>query len=120
MGDQTNAIRELNDRFRTNLPNRCDIPGRVMLTQGIQQLVDDEADPGKHLADLFRAIREFDHFDAGNDPHCEHDFGAIDFRGEKVFWKIDYYAPDLLHGSEDAADVTRTMRVLTIMLASEY
>jgi hypothetical protein len=31
-----------------------------------------------------------------------------------------YYAPDLQHGSDDSADTSKTVRVLTIMLASEY
>ena len=63
---------------------------------------------------------DFDTFDADNDPHHEHDFGAFDFLGERLFWKIDYCAPDLLHGSEDPADTGQTVRILTIMLASEY
>lgn len=40
--------------------------------------------------------------------------------GEKIFWKIDYYAPDLVHRSEDPFDTKQTVRVLTIMLAAEY
>lgn len=66
------------------------------------------------------AVRSFDSFDADNDPYREHDFGAFDFHGEKVFWKIDYYAPDLASGAEDPADPQSTVRVLTIMRASEY
>lgn len=40
---------------------------------------------------------------------------------EKIFWKIDYCADrSCARGSEDPADPTRSFRVLTIMLASEY
>ncbi|MCA9473297.1 MAG: DUF3768 domain-containing protein [Nitrospira sp.] len=117
---QAESVRSLNDRFRSNVPGVTDVPGRVMLTQGIRTLTDDEAEPGKLLPQLFKAVRDFETFDENNDPYQEHDFGAFDFEGEKVFWKIDYYAPDLLHGSEDPADTAKTVRVLTVMLASEY
>ena len=70
------------------------------------------------------AIREeverFNAFTADNDPNGERDFGAFTIEGKKVFWKIDYYAPDMAHGSEDPADPKQTVRVLTIMLAEEY
>ncbi len=113
-------IREQNDQFRGGLPAPSHVPGRVVMTQGIQELTDDPAEPGKHLASMFEVVRTFEAFDETNDPYGEHDFGAFDFLGQRVFWKIDYYAPDMLHGSEDPSDLENTIRVLTMMLAHEY
>ena len=55
-----------------------------------------------------------------NDPHREHDFGSFEIEGETYFFKIDYYALDMIGGSEDPADPEKTTRVLTIMRADEY
>lgn len=120
MSDATQTIRSLNDRFRQSIPSVCDVPGRFMLTQGIQSLCDTEAEPNAYLGELFARVRSYDAFHQDNDPHGGHDFGAFDFRGEKCFWKIDYYAPGLQWGSEDPSNIEKTMRVLTIMLANEY
>lgn len=65
-------------------------------------------------------VRSFTAFTRDNDPHLEHDFGSFEVRGEKLFWKIDYYDLDLTYGSEAPEDPSKTKRVLTIMLASEY
>jgi Protein of unknown function (DUF3768) len=48
---------------------------------------------------IIEAVAAFKDFSAGNDPHNEHDFGAIEVDGNKIFWNA---------------------RVLTIMLAREY
>lgn len=106
-------IRELNDAFRKDVP----FPrlGKTLLTRGVNALR-----PHK-VMQLFAHVREFDDFSADNDPYREHDFGSITFDGEKFYFKIDYYAkddPDL--GSEDPSDPTKTQRVMTVMLASEY
>ena len=71
-----------------------------------------KAEPGK----LSRAPKP------RNDPYGEHDFGAISTPGdESVFWKIDYYADDRVeYGADDPGDPSRSFRVLTIMLATEY
>ena len=120
MADKTkepkaDQIRDLNDRFRKG---DSSIPGQVLMTVGVQSLID--IDPQMRLGEVIVAVRSFNDFSEDNDPYGEHDFGAIDILGEKLFWKIDCYAPDMLHGSEDPTDTTKTVRVLTIMLASEY
>ena len=50
----------------------------------------------------------------------ERDFGAFTFRGEKIFFKVDYFDLNLEYGSEDPADASITARVVTIMLAEDY
>lgn len=117
---KTKAIRELNDELRKAVPNISDVPGRIVITSGIQALTGTDAEPGKHLPKLFDLTRSFDEFTDDNDPYGEHDFGALDFEGVRVFWKIDYYAPDMMHGAADPTDLEACIRVLTIMLAEEY
>ena len=103
-------IRALNDDFRAAGP----VSGSWMLTCGV------DARGAAFVAEAVRMVREFDGFGPNNDPHREHDFGSFELAGEKVFWKIDYYAPDLAGGSDDPADPSATRRILTLMLASEY
>ena len=55
-----------------------------------------------------------------NDPHGEHDFGAFEFDGTPVIFKIDYYDKDLNFHSPDPGDPAVTERVITLMLAEEY
>lgn len=69
---------------------------------------------------LFNKVRDFTDFNEDNDPHGERDFGVIEHRGERYFWKIDYYDLNLEVGSEDPADEHQTRRVLTVMRAEEY
>lgn len=102
-------IRALNDAFRRSMAG-----GRVMMTAGVDALSSDVK------ARVIRRVATFDAFTADNDPHGEHDFGAFVLVGQKFFWKIDYYDAAMEFGSDDPADSTKTTRVLTIMLASEY
>lgn len=104
------SIAEQNDEFR-----RRRFGGHHFITNGIQAMGSD------FIAQLLAAVAAYDHFTPDNDPYGEHDFGALTIEGERVFWKIDYYAKgDLTRGSEDPADPSRTTRILTIMLADEY
>lgn len=105
----TRLIRQLNDEFRTTLQG-----GRVMLTRGILSFSE------KTLDEIIRRTTSFTDFDDANDPHQEHDFIAFELAGAHIFVKIDYYAPNLQHGSDDPADPAKTARVMTIMMAEEY
>jgi hypothetical protein len=69
------------------------------------------------VARPWRAVKTFEGFTEDNDPYREHDFGALELQGERYFWKIDYYDRSLRFGAEDP---TETMRVLTLMHASEH
>lgn len=115
--DRTARIRALNDQLRTQVftnPGRIEGLFRVMLTPGIQALAPAELDQ------LAEQIATFDAFSPDNDPHGEHDFGAVEVAGERYFFKIDYYDLGLSAHSPDPADPKQTVRVLTIMRADEY
>lgn len=115
--EHTTKIRELNDLTRQQLflPHIIrTIPCKIVHTQGIEAFSEDER------YEIYKAVSEFTDFTEANDPHQEHDFGAINYQGHKIFWKIDYYDPDCHKGSIDPSNPEETMRVLTIMLASEY
>ena len=107
---QTAKIRALNDAFRM----RGDGLGSIMLTAGVQALA------GQDLAQILSAIRCYDSFSIEEDPWNEHDFGVLRVRGQRVFWKIDYYDPTLRNGADDPANPDTTYRAMTIMLAEEY
>lgn len=107
--DRASRISKLNDSFRKGRGE-----GQLFLTEGIIALGQGAA------AEVLALLRDFDDFSKDNDPYGEHDFGAFSYRGERVFWKIDYYDRSLRYGSEDPADPKVTTRVLTVMLAREY
>jgi hypothetical protein len=107
-------IRELNDAFRKG--ERPEL-GRIMITSGVRELV---AAWPLGVVGVYSMVQRFDQFERANDPHREHDFGSFEVAGETCFWKIDYYDRSLEGGSEDPADENKTLRVLTIMRASEY
>jgi hypothetical protein len=101
----------LNDKARKGL-----LPGstKMLLTRMVAAL------PDPTLLCLRSAIAQFDAFTEDNDPYGERDFGSLELEGERYFWKIDYYDRSLRFGAEDPSDTTETVRVLTLMHASEY
>lgn len=98
----TTKIATLNDLCRKAMG----VAGLLMQTQGINAL---------SLADqaAIRAnVEAFADFAPDKSPYLDHN-------GVRTFWKIDYYDTTLNQGSEDPSDPKQTVRVLTIMLASE-
>ena len=102
-------IKTLNDNFRKTFTG-----GRVVLTLGIN------TKPSNEIAEIIRKVKQFNNFTTANDPYEEHDFGSFDYKGQKIMFKIDYYDRNLQYLSEDPADASKTIRVMTIMLADEY
>ena len=73
-------IATLNDKFR-----RSFIGGEVLLSAGIAAMSSEDK------ANIVSLVQNFDNFNEGNDPYGEHDFGSFDYKGDKIFFKIDYY-----------------------------
>lgn len=103
-------IRALNDLMRQAGPSS----ERWMMTAGVL------AQGPEFMMRAVIMVQTYSAFDDSNDPYGEHDFGAFELAGKRLFWKIDYYDLDLRYGSDDPTDPNTTARVLTLMLASEY
>ena len=100
---EVSKIAILNDDFRRSGLG-------VVLTGGAQSVND--------VNGLMQAVRMYDRFEEGNDPWGEHDFGRIDWNGDKVFWKIDYYNRALDEWEDPTSP--ECQRVMTVMLSNEY
>src|SRR5450631_4482040 len=108
MEPKTAQIRALNDELRQHLP-----AGMAVITTRVAALGPEA------VARIVKTIEVYDDFCHANDPHEEHDFGAFDADGKRIFFKIDYYDPNLAVHSPDPSDPKVTKRVITIMLAEE-
>jgi len=102
-------VAALNDILRRSLSG-----GTLVLTAGVVAL-------GRERQQIILdAIAAFDGFETDNDPYGEHDFGAVEAAGERIFWKIDCFDRNRACASPDPADTSVTARVLSVMLAGEY
>ena len=59
----------------------------MLITRGVQALL--------RLDELMELVRKYDSFSADNDPYGENDFGSLQYAGQTMFWKFDYYDLDL-------------------------
>ena len=111
---KTAELAQLNDAFRRGDPS---VPGQRLITAGVVHLLN-QLDI--HAETLIQRVAQFNDFTDHNDPYGEHDFGVFEFHGHQLFWKIDCYDADYALGSDDPTDLSKTRRVLTIMLADEW
>lgn len=103
------VIAAQNDDFRKHLSK-----GTLVLTSGIR------SNTSEDIKGIITKVRNFEKFDESNDPYNEHDFGTFDYKGKKIFWKIDYYDTKFLYFSPNVSNPRVTNRVLTVMYADEY
>jgi hypothetical protein len=103
---------EIIARLNDSLRKTCE-GGTVVITRNARGL------EGFNAPDLVKALAEYDGFDEDNNPHGERDFGDFALFGADLFFKIDYYDPDLKFGSDDPADSRITHRVITIMTEAD-
>jgi uncharacterized protein DUF3768 len=111
MDSKTARIRALNDQLRQHLTG-----GMAVITPGVAALGPEAV----AVERIVKTIAVFDDFCHANDPHEEHDFGAFEADGHRIFFKIDYVDTNLTYHSPDPSDPSVTQRVITIMLAEEY
>jgi hypothetical protein len=104
-----NLVRLLNDVFRSTFNG-----GTVVISRMVASL------ERAQRYQVINAVRDCCDFTKDNDPHGEHDMGFIKIFGETYIWVISYYDKTMLYASPDSSDPTVTVRVLTIMHASEY
>ena len=102
-------IATLNDKFRRSFIN-----GEVLLSAGIAAMSSEDK------ANIISMVQNFNDFTPSNDVYGEHDFLSIDYKGNKIFAKIDYYDLNYEFMSENPANPDITNRVLTILLSCEY
>lgn len=102
------SIKARNDRLRKTLIS--DSKNRIVVTASVNASENREA--------IIEAVRLFDNFTEANDPHGEHDMGAVEVGGRKYFFKFDYYDSNFEYGADPYTEDYNL--VLTIMDASEY
>jgi hypothetical protein len=109
------AIAQLNDEMRRNpVPVDKRAGKRAVITRAVNQM------GPEFLKRALAAVAAFDQFTSGDNVHSERDYGLFRVDDVPLLFKITYLDVDGIYASEDPADAAQTLRVLTIMLASEY
>ncbi|CAN7652341.1 DUF3768 domain-containing protein [Phenylobacterium sp. LjRoot225] len=112
--DRTAETARLNDLARTD-PHR--VNATWYATKGVADLIEGGQDRRRELQE---AIASFSAFHLGDEGYRERDFGALTLWGQRLCWKIDYFAPEGEELSAAEWSVELTRRVLTVLLVHEY
>jgi Protein of unknown function (DUF3768) len=81
------TIAKINDKSRSSLGLGSSIPGRMVTSAGIDALLP------VHRDAIFTKVRAFNDFRAHNDFSGQHEFGDFNYKGRRIFWQIDCFAP---------------------------
>jgi hypothetical protein len=105
------AIAQLNDEMRQKPFG----PGkRTVVTRALNHMGSD------FIKRALVAVAGFQTFTSGNNVHLERDYGVFELDSYGLMFKIDYLDVDGVYASDDPSDPAQTLRVMTIMFASEY
>jgi len=109
----------LNDELRKKLITgelfKADSKDKAYITRGASIFAN-----GMNRMQFLNNVALYRNFTEDNNPYGERDFGNFMYQKEKIFWKIDYKDNAMMYHSPDASDPSQTIRVLTIMKASEW
>ena len=109
----------LNDELRKKLITgelfKADSKDKAIITRGASVFAN-----GMNRMQFLNNVALYRNFTEDNNPYGERDFGNFMYQKEKIFWKIDYKDNSMMYHSPDASDPSQTIRVLTIMKASEW
>lgn len=113
---RTLTIAQLNDRVRLGLDRNA----RILITSNcLETLCGEGCAPTDRVLVQAELMAAFRHCQFSEDSP-ERDFGVVELRGRTVWMKIDYYDLTLDYGSDDPADASVTIRVMTILLPEDY
>ena len=102
------VIAQLNDRLR-----KTGEGGTFVITRNVTGLA------GVNAQELVTELANYDDFNDDNNPHGERDMGRFKLFNANLYFKIDYFDPDLNFGSSDPTDPGVTHRLLTIMTEAD-
>ena len=101
-------IQRLNDTFRSTFHG-----GEISFTHSFTEL------PSMVKAAVLQLVAEFNDFNEENDPRGIRDYGSFDYCNREFWWKIDFYTLEPSDDALDLTDPTKTLRVMTVGLASD-